>query len=330
MDGSVFGIRRTADAEGGGEIRFQQALDFYTDALSTLQMEVLNPLAGANPGGALSLEAEIHSLRSNPCIESMESAQRRLGRTLQEVGRLIRSHLGGVAELHEALTILATTRRLLEGTEGRGSAPEDKPATLNESWRGLRVQAERIQELALAMRQDNLRMVAELGEEMDRYRQRLGEAVESAKRDDLTGLSNQRVLRQSLIELAEAGTTFCVLLIDLNRFDAISALHGWQTGEELLQSFAERLRGEVKQEEFVARWGRDEFAVVLACPLSSAKRRARLLEQGVTGEYVLRAEDHPLRIRLGVSMGLTEYRHGETADTLLARADDLLSERIRR
>jgi diguanylate cyclase len=112
--------------------------------------------------------------------------------------------------------------------------------------------------------------------------------------------------------------------MDLNRFKAVNDKYGHLAGDELLKVFAARLRRQLRSDDTAARWGGDEFVVVLPCRLSDAMVRSRLLEGALRGEYVLQRDGSPIRLNVGVSIGVAEHRAGESADQLLARADQLL------
>mgnify|MGYP003626139193 CR=1 FL=1 len=88
-----------------------------------------------------------------------------------------------------------------------------------------------------------------------------------ATTDELTGLANRREFeRQSeeAIEMAgRFGTGLCIMLIDLNGFKLINDTRGHQFGDRVLAACAERLIGALRDTDLVARWGGDEFVVIL-------------------------------------------------------------------
>ena len=88
-----------------------------------------------------------------------------------------------------------------------------------------------------------------------------------ATTDELTGLANRREFeRQSeeAIEMAgRFGTGLCIMLIDLNGFKQINDTRGHQFGDSVLAECADRLVGALRDTDLVARWGGDEFVVIL-------------------------------------------------------------------
>ena len=83
-----------------------------------------------------------------------------------------------------------------------------------------------------------------------------------AMHDELTGLANRRLFSTSLQDALRTGPV-AVLMLDLDRFKDVNDTLGHQTGDRLLAQVAERLRSVVLAESLVARFGGDEFAVLL-------------------------------------------------------------------
>lgn len=146
-----------------------------------------------------------------------------------------------------------------------------------------------------------------------------------ASRDELTGLANRRALTSHLAGLLDrvahgpaAGAV--VLYLDLDDFKVVNDTYGHATGDQLLRVIAERLRSCVRASDVVARFGGDEFVIVLEGPLNAVD--ATVLPA------IERALDQPfdvgeLTIVARSSLGLASVAAGQRADTemLLSRAD---------
>lgn len=143
--------------------------------------------------------------------------------------------------------------------------------------------------------------------------------------DALTGLANRRLfhdrLEQAFLSAQRSGTGFSLMLLDLDRFKEINDTLGHQTGDAVLEHFAERLKSVARASDTVARLGGDEFALVLlgaqdgATALFVAERIRCALEE----PFVLADE---LSLQLETSIGIAIFpRHGEDAEQLLKRAD---------
>jgi diguanylate cyclase (GGDEF)-like protein len=147
--------------------------------------------------------------------------------------------------------------------------------------------------------------------------ERVGQA---ATEDPLTGLGNRRKLDGALRELTTTPTTpTCLLFIDLDRFKHVNDTFSHVIGDEVLKAVAMILQRESRERDVVARYGGDEFVVML--------RGAPLRTGAHVGERIRKAvAAHPWgRIAPGlqarVSVGVAEHRPGMTYDQLMAAAD---------
>ncbi len=144
-----------------------------------------------------------------------------------------------------------------------------------------------------------------------------------ALHDELTELPNRSLLyeriEQAILEAQRHETTIAILLMDLNRFKEINDTLGHFYGDYLLQMIAPRMWECIRQTDTIARFGGDEFAVVLP---------GVELEQAVNiAEKIAKTMDEPFHVEgnslsIDVSIGIALYpRHGTDSDTLLQHAD---------
>jgi diguanylate cyclase (GGDEF)-like protein/PAS domain S-box-containing protein len=142
--------------------------------------------------------------------------------------------------------------------------------------------------------------------------------------DSLTGLPNrelfERTLTESLTVARDGGSLLAVLFVDLDGFKDVNDTIGHAEGDRLLKEVAARLSGLVREGEFVARIGGDEFLVLL--PKISTTEEAtnasdRILD-GLQVEWAVGGE----RFRLTASIGVAVYPHdGADGSDLLRSAD---------
>jgi diguanylate cyclase (GGDEF)-like protein len=156
--------------------------------------------------------------------------------------------------------------------------------------------------------------------------QRRGEELRvAATTDELTGLVNRKEFSDRLdaeIETCkQAGTTFGVLLLDLDHFKDINDTLGHQFGDDLLADLGPRLATRVGERGLVARFGGDEFAVL------PARRSDDVIALGQIVQEVLRCVREPvvfkeITLEVDGSIGVARYpENGTDAQTLLRRAD---------
>lgn len=143
--------------------------------------------------------------------------------------------------------------------------------------------------------------------------------------DPLTGLPNRALfldrLSQALAAAEHKAVPVALCVLDLDGFKDINDALGHAAGDAVLCEVAARLRGVLRAHETVARLGADEFAVLLPAHQSTAELVAERLARALSTPIV--AAGHKLGVT--ASMGIATYPdHGETADTLLRRADTAL------
>lgn len=156
---------------------------------------------------------------------------------------------------------------------------------------------------------------------------RAEESQREAATDLLTGLATFRVLRDRLTQEVErskrSGERFTVLFLDLDRLKEINDRYGHEAGNDVLRAVAHEIRSAVRASDLAARYGGDEFVVVLTrTEKNGAERVAEALRMGV--EKAGRRLGYPPQA-VTVSIGIAEYDPAEpwTGD-LLVNADRAL------
>lgn len=145
--------------------------------------------------------------------------------------------------------------------------------------------------------------------------------------DALTGVPNRRLLSdrmsQALARARRSGLFLAVCYLDLDGFKPINDTYGHKAGDELLVEIAQRLQGELRDTDTLARVGGDEFVLLLA-ELPFANTAEEILQR------VLAALNRPIEIgdasvSVSASIGVALYPpHGQDADLLLQHADQAM------
>lgn len=165
---------------------------------------------------------------------------------------------------------------------------------------------------------------------LGRMRRRVVEAETSLERlahfDELTGLPNRNLfndrIRHALARAQRQTGKLDLLFFDLDNFKVVNDSLGHQAGDELLREAARRLQLIVRHSDTIARFGGDEFTVILEdCEEARVAHVARNILETLSQSYDI-AGSHAY---VGVSMGIAHYpKDGEDAAHLLRAADTAL------
>jgi len=175
-------------------------------------------------------------------------------------------------------------------------------------------------------------LVAQLKTDVNSYEVRLKAAEHLVLKDALTGLVNRRSIEDRIQWCIRRNTPFTVVVADLNHFKKVNDAHGHLAGDDLLKQFASELRLNVRSSDVVGRWGGDEFIMLLYSDATGAKTQIDRISKWVLGNYTIRVDGGEASVNLHVdaSIGLAEWRHGETMEEVIARADDAMYHEKRR
>lgn len=155
---------------------------------------------------------------------------------------------------------------------------------------------------------------------------KLEDIEQKAYQDDLTGIHNRRgllvAMEDSRRRANATGEPFSICMIDLDLFKRYNDEFDHLTGDRVLQTFTQAARNGLRSADVFGRYGGDEFVQILPqTALSGAMLDAERLRDRIS------MLDVPLprsMDQLTVSIGVAQYRSGETIDQIFARADEAL------
>jgi diguanylate cyclase len=168
--------------------------------------------------------------------------------------------------------------------------------------------------------------VAQSTKEVKALRAKIDVARRESQTDALTGLANRRLLDETLATVMTGvdseGEPACVLMCDIDHFKKFNDTWGHATGDQVLRLVAHCVKSNVKGRDTAARFGGEEFVVILPkTSLSDATVVADQIRRTVQSRQIVKKHSGESLGSITLSIGVSEYAPGDTAATLLARAD---------
>ncbi|MCY1287080.1 diguanylate cyclase (GGDEF) domain protein [compost metagenome] len=151
-------------------------------------------------------------------------------------------------------------------------------------------------------------------------------ALQSSLRDPLTGTGNRIAMDQALqreVDLARRNLTpLSLLMLDIDHFKRINDNHGHSVGDEVLKAVAAALKAQLRNVDMVFRFGGEEFLILLS---STSREAAAMVGERLRHAVLnLQCAVQEAPLQLSVSLGCATLLPGESAESLLRRADNAL------
>ena len=151
-------------------------------------------------------------------------------------------------------------------------------------------------------------------------------ATQSALRDPLTGAGNRIAMEQTLqreIEMSRRHVQpLSVLMLDIDHFKRVNDSHGHSAGDDVLKAVAASIKSQLRNVDMVFRYGGEEFLILLS---NTGREAAAMVGERL--RYAAQAAEYYADgqlIELTVSLGCSTLLPGESAESLLRRADSAL------
>ena len=158
----------------------------------------------------------------------------------------------------------------------------------------------------------------------------LDDTLRSTRIDGLTGTYNRRAfdehLEKLLPQLQQGATNFSLTLLDVDHFKTVNDKHGHQIGDRLLMAVVQKAKQSLRQGDFMARYGGDEFAIILhSDSLTTTRKILERLRLIVAQGFLYRKEDGTdVSLQVTISVGVGWAKPSDTMSALIERADKSL------
>jgi len=171
--------------------------------------------------------------------------------------------------------------------------------------------------------------IHQISGELETLRNELMQVKQASMTDSLTGIANRAAfdihLEQAIDEARQGQSGLCLLLADIDYFKKVNDSYGHLVGDKVLRFVATILKRCVKGSDFVARFGGEEFAVLLPnTELNGAYTVAEQIRQAIASGRLKDVNTDKTYSRVTISIGIAQLGPDDFASTLIERADHLL------
>lgn len=144
-----------------------------------------------------------------------------------------------------------------------------------------------------------------------------------ADRDQLTNLHNRSYLQNHLAWLEDCGATngLTLIMFDIDKFKSINDRHGHDAGDTVLRQVATRVRGVLPPQDLLARFGGDEFVIVISEPVDEADLACQIesVRQAIAKPF----QHDQTRLNVSVSIGVSQFKDQTTRAASVMREADI-------
>lgn len=263
-----------------------------------------------------------HAIES---IHSQHIASERFGEEAEKTGVIVISEINQVMEMLDLA--LGSTRKY-------GQSLDAFAADLSDGVDRNRVR-EIVASLVLAtkdVRATNETLESRLREtrgEIEALRETLEAVRMESLTDPLTGIANRKHFEEMLVKSLDQAlverSPLALIVIDIDHFKRFNDTYGHLTGDQVLRLVGMTMREQVKSKATLARFGGEEFGIILPdTMLDVAKAAAERVRTSVMSRELIKRSTSESLGKVTISVGVAAMRKGDTAVSLLERADQCM------
>lgn len=163
-------------------------------------------------------------------------------------------------------------------------------------------------------------------DEGENLRRRLQEKHEQAVRDPLTGLHNRLAYDERIVQefarWKRYGQSMVLMMVDIDHFKKVNDTYGHKAGDKALVLIADQIRNNLRESDFLARFGGEEFVILMP----ETNLDAAVIAADKLLKAVEKCEFHyqNQKVSITVSGGLAQLRKDDTIESLFQRADETM------
>ena len=149
---------------------------------------------------------------------------------------------------------------------------------------------------------------------------------DAAINDPLTGLHNRRKLKEILenerVRSERTDQPFCIVMCDIDHFKKFNDTYGHDCGDYVLVKLSQILRSAIRKQDFVGRWGGEEFLFVYPETMITGGKTVTEKVRSVIEETAF--EFNEIKLNITMTFGISMHTKGKTIDAVIKEADDAL------
>lgn len=320
---------------------FDRASGFANAALAHLKRSQLPPFpvyyelfytyaTGANA----ELNAEINAILTKAGSVSIETASALCERFLKISDMEERLHTMSqimtrkITDVNQAIDIAMATATSYSGSLQQASG--DLETAIDED--ALKMLSSRLLKETRRMQDTNRRLEAELENskgDISLLQRDLDEVRKESMLDPLTKIPNRKCFEEQfaadLVRASDTKTPLSLLVFDIDHFKAFNDTYGHLTGDQVLRLVAQVLKANLRGRDMPARFGGEEFVAILPeTGIDGALTVAENIRRSVQAKELLKRSTNEKLGRITLSVGIAQWRDGDTAASLIERADNCL------
>lgn len=285
-------------------------------------------------GANAELNAEINAILSRSGAMSIETASNLCERFLrisdiEENLRAMSQVMNRkITDVNQAIDVAMVSADSYSGSLQQASG--DLEAGIDED--ALKMLSSRLLKETRRMQDMNRRLEAELENSRDDIsllQRDLDEVRKESMLDPLTKIPNRKRFDEQfaaeLQRVDSSGTPLSLLVFDIDHFKAFNDTYGHLTGDQVLRLVAQVLKANLKGRDMPARFGGEEFIAILPeTTLDGAISVAETIRRSVQAKELLKRSTNEKLGRITLSVGVAQWRAGDTVASLIDRADKCL------
>ncbi|MGE3769974.1 MAG: GGDEF domain-containing protein [Bdellovibrionales bacterium] len=281
------------------------------------------------------------TLEVNDALGKYQLDPGRLGNAMQMIYEKSLSAMSHEAAVQKTATLFeAEMKQIMDMVSNAQKGADEYGEQLDEFGKGIAsAPIEQVKTLVAGMMEQTKQMAQQNQslqdqltlslDQVNELKTNLDTVKQESLRDPLTGINNRKAFTAELIRASNDARAhnedLSIAMVDIDFFKKFNDKYGHLVGDQVLKLVASTLKENIKGRDTVARWGGEEFAVLLPqTRMDFAVKLADSLRNVVANKKIIRKPQNEDLGQITLSIGVTQYVYGEDMNDFVDRADQAL------